>query len=323
VENSSGAATRPATLRHVKPAHSPAPKPGLHPRNRHRHGYDFPALLRCSPVLAEFLRASPAGTPTIDFADPAAVLALNRALLHHDYGVAHWEIPPDYLCPPVPGRADYVHHLADLLGAGGPVPRGSATAVLDIGVGANCVYPIVGVAEYGWRFVGTEVDPAAVAAAQRNVARNPRFSGQVDIRRQYDRTAIFRGVITPAETFAASMCNPPFHVSAVAAAAGSQRKRRNLGRGKAVARELNFGGRSHELWCAGGEVAFVRRMIAESAERPGLCGWFTTLVAKRENLPPIQHALRAARVAEVRTLAVAHGQKQSRIVAWRFKLLQG
>lgn len=302
----------------MNPKRPPAPKPGLHARNRHRGGYDFAALLRRSPALRPFLRTSPAGTPTIDFADPAAVLALNRALLQHDYGMAQWEIPAGSLCPPVPGRADYVHHLADLLAAGGAIPRGRSTAILDIGVGANCIYPIVGVAEYGWRFVGTDVDPAAVAAARQNVARNPTLAGQVDIRRQRDRAAIFRGVVSPGESFAAAMCNPPFHGSAAEARAGSRRKVRNLGQRNPASPVLNFGGRDHELWCAGGEAGFVRRMVAESAARPGLCGWFTTLVAKRENLPVIQHALRAARAAEVRTIVMAQGQKQSRIVAWRF-----
>ena len=41
--------------------------------------------------------------------------ALNKALLAHFYAVKHWDIPDGFLCPPVPGRADYVHHLADLL----------------------------------------------------------------------------------------------------------------------------------------------------------------------------------------------------------------
>jgi 23S rRNA (adenine1618-N6)-methyltransferase len=40
--------------------------------------------------------------------------------------------------------------------------------VLDIGVGANCVYPLIGHAEYGWRFLGVDIDEAALANAQAN-----------------------------------------------------------------------------------------------------------------------------------------------------------
>jgi 23S rRNA (adenine1618-N6)-methyltransferase len=108
-------------------------KPGLHPRNRHRSRYDMNALCQSCPALRDFIISSPAGEPTVNFADPQAVKTLNKALLAHFYGVAHWDIPDGYLCPPVPGRADYVHHLADLLAEdrGGVVP--AQATILDIG----------------------------------------------------------------------------------------------------------------------------------------------------------------------------------------------
>jgi 23S rRNA (adenine1618-N6)-methyltransferase len=295
-------------------------KSGLHPRNRHAAGYDFMALTRSWPPLARFVRPSPVGTATVDFADPAAVLALNQALLQHDYGVAQWDLPAGYLCPPIPGRADYVHHLADLLGEGngGVPPRGAATVVLDLGVGANAVYPIIGVREYAWSFVGTEIDPVAIAWARRLVAQNSTLAGRIEIREQRVKAQIFAGVVAPGERFAASMCNPPFHRSAAEAAAGTQRKRRNLGGGTRTPLVRNFGGRSHELWCPGGEAGFVSRMIAESAQLPERCGWFTTLVSSRDSLPAIERALHAVRPERVRNIPMAQGQKTSRIVAWSF-----
>ena len=299
-------------------------KAGLHARNRHRAGYDFARLVAALPALAAFVGPNAYGNVSIDFADPAAVKALNRALLAADYGVAAWDIPAGYLCPPIPGRADYVHQLADLLaeGNGGVIPRGPSVALLDVGVGANCIYPIIGVHDYGWRFVGTEIDAVALRAAQQIVTDNVALTELVECRRQTKAHGIFGAVIAPTEKFAASMCNPPFHASAAEAAAGTRRKVRNLG-GAATAVAaggpvLNFGGRNTELWCDGGEVAFIRRMVAESALRPGMCGWFTTLVSKRAHLPLIGRALAGARAGEVRVLPMAQGQKQSRIVAWRF-----
>lgn len=266
------------------------------------------------------MRLNPAGGSTIDFADPAAVKALNRALLCHDYGIAEWDLPAGYLCPPIPGRADYIHHLADLLAEDqrGAIPRGPQTAILDIGVGANCIYPMLGVREYDWRFVGTEIDADALVWAKRLIAANPILTRRVECRRQRSAADIFRQVCKPEERFAASICNPPFHASAADAAAGTARKLRNLTGQKPRDPVRNFGGRSNELWCEGGETAFIRRMIAQSAESPQLCRWFTTLVAKRENLPAIERALAAVHPAEVRTIALAHGQKKSRILAWRF-----
>lgn len=292
----------------------------MHPRNPHRTRYDFPGLIRCCPDLVRFVRRNPAGDDTIDFADPAAVTTLNQALLKSHYGVTHWSLPPGYLCPPIPGRADYIHQLADLLAGPAAIPLGPSVVVLDIGVGANCVYPIIGVHEYGWRFVGSEVDPVAAQWTERLIATNPALAGRVECRWQRSATAVFRGIVKPGETFAASLCNPPFHASPAEAAAGTRRKLRNLSGGRKVNPVLNFGGQPSELWCEGGESGFVCRMIAESAARPELCRWFTSLVSKRDSLPPILRALKTARAAEVRTIELAQGQKQSRIVAWRFRI---
>ncbi len=292
----------------------------LHPRNPHRAPYDFPRLIASCPDLKRFLVPHPLGGDTIDFADPVGVKTLNRALLSHHYGVAHWDIPRGYLCPPIPSRADYLHYAADLLaeGVSSNLPRGSAVRVLDIGTGANCVYPLIGVHDYGWRFVGTDIDPVAVNAANQLVAANSTLTGKIEIRLQPAKEAIFKNVVRSGETFALSISNPPFHASSAEAAAGTMRKLKNLGGGKPVNAVLNFGGQSNELWCHGGEEAFIRRMITESAAQPNLCTWFTTLVSKRGSLPAIYRALEKARAIDVRTLTLFAGQKQSRVVAWTF-----
>lgn len=303
-------------MRSEPKSNSPVTKSGFHPRNRHGGHYDFSALVRRCPELATFIRPNPSGNDTVDFADPAAVLMLNRVLLKCDYGMTHWDVPPGYLCPPIPGRADYLHHVADLLGA---TARAPGVRLLDIGVGANCIYPIIGVQEFGWSFVGADVDPVAINWARQLVGANRHLAGKVECRLQKSPTAIFRGVLQPAEKFAASICNPPFHASAAEAAAGTRRKVKNLHGKNSAQPALNFGGKNHELWCHGGELGFIRRMIVESAQYPDACGWFTTLVSKRENLPAIYHTLTAARTAEVRTVEMAQGQKKSRMVAWRFE----
>ncbi|MDB5233367.1 MAG: rRNA methyltransferase, partial [Hymenobacter sp.] len=282
--------------------------------------YDFPQLVQASPELRAFMQVNKFGDESIDFANPAAVKTLNRALLKQFYGMAHWDIPEGYLCPPIPGRADYLHNLADLLASGNNevVPRGAAVSVLDVGVGANCIYPIIGHQEYGWRFVGSDVDPVALRSAQQIVAANPALTGAIECRLQTSKTAIFDGIIRPGEVFDLVMCNPPFHASAAEAAAASQRKASNLGTQRNARPVLNFGGQNAELWCPGGEVAFVRRMVQESMERPQSCHWFTALVSKKESLIGVKRALHNAQPTEVRILPMAQGQKKSRLVAWTF-----
>lgn len=317
------------TNRHPKPpARSSAKAPaaratGLHPRNRHQGRYDFDALLALAPALARHLIRTPAGERSIDFAQPDAVRTLNAALLQLHYGVRDWQLPAGYLCPPVPGRADYLHGLADLLASdrGGAIPRGTAVRVLDVGTGANLVYPLIGHAEYGWQFVGCDIDAEALTVAARTLAHNPRFAGAISLRLQPQRNDLFKGVIQPGEGFAASLCNPPFHASAAEAASGSARKWRNLGKpgGPRGAPRLNFGGQANELWCRGGEAGFLQRMVAESASLPDSVGWFTSLVAKAEHLPALRQQLARLGAREVREQRMAQGTKQSRFLAWSFR----
>ncbi|BEH71912.1 23S rRNA (adenine(1618)-N(6))-methyltransferase RlmF [Edwardsiella tarda] len=295
-------------------------KARLHPRNRHQGRYDMAALCQASPALRPFLRTTPRGETSIDFADPLAVRALNQALLAQVYGIAHWDIPAQFLCPPIPGRADYLHYLADLLAsqcADGQIPRGAQTCVLDIGTGANCIYPLLGQAEYGWRFTASDISPQALAAAAAIIQANPGMAARIRLRRQRQPQALFHGIIKPGERYAATMCNPPFHRDAAEAAAGSQRKRTNLGLATTAA-DLNFGGQADELWCPGGEQGFILRMIAESREFAEQVGWFTSLVSRRETLPALRKALRAVQAREVREVTMAQGQKVSRFIAWRF-----
>ena len=192
-----------------------------------------------------------------------------------------------------------------------------AVRVLDVGVGASAIYPLVGHREYGWSFVGTDIDGAALASAARIIAANPGLDAAIALRRQPRREALFAGVVGPGERFDLTLCNPPFHGSLREAREAAQAKWRKLGRGSAGSTR-NFGGQGAELWCDGGEVGFVRRMIAESAAIPGQVRWFTTLLSHSAGLPAVQRALRQAGAVEVRTVPMAQGQKQSRFVAWTF-----
>lgn len=294
------------------------PKNSLHPRNPHRERYDFNALVKISPELAAFVSLNAYGGESIDFSDAAAVKALNRALLMSCYGISGWDIPERYLCPPIPGRADYLHYLADLLaeGNGGIVPHGEQVHVLDIGTGANCIYPLIGHSVYGWRFVASDIDAVALENAQRILDVNPGFGSAIELRLQTSPQAIFKGVVQKDEAFDLTLCNPPFHASLAEANAGTQRKWKNLGKDLSVKAALNFGGQGAELWCRGGEEAFVRRMVEESVAVNSR--WFTTLISKSASLPLVYRALKKAGVKEYRTIEMAQGQKRSRLVAWRF-----
>lgn len=295
-------------------------KTTLHPRNPHRFRYDFEQLISVCPELKEYVIINEHKAQTIDFANPDAVKTLNKALLISNYDIQNWDIPANYLCPPIPGRADYIHYIADLLADSnnGTIPGGETVVGLDIGIGANCIYPIIGNSAYGWSFVGTDIDEKALQNCKTIIGKNPKLIDAISLQSQIESRFIFKNIILPEDRFAFTICNPPFHSSAEEAAKSALRKVNTLTDTKHTKPVLNFGGQNAELWCNGGEIGFITQMIYESAKYPMQCFWFTTLVSKKDNLKPIYKILNKVGAVEIKTIDMAQGQKISRIVAWTF-----
>jgi len=303
---------------------------GLHHNNRHKGRYDLQALIRAVPELEKHLVITPRGEQSINFSDPVAVKLLNKALLAEEYKVSNWDIPEGYLCPPIPGRADYIHRLSDLLVKDTPVLKNAGIKALDIGVGANCIYPIIGVTEYGWHYTASDIDPVSVKSAQVIAENNAVLQGNIHCRLQSEARHFFHGIILPDEYYHVTTCNPPFHKSLQEATKGTERKINNLnanrqkrgqnkdsgkGKGKTV---LNFAGQKAELWCSGGEEAFIKNMARESGQYKGQVLWFSTLVSKKENVRFLRKALEKAAVTEIKIVEMQQGQKKSRFVCWSF-----
>lgn len=305
-------------MAHHKKAH-PKIKSQLHPRNKHRERYNFNELLKCCPELASFVVRNKYNDESINFFDPEAVKALNRALLKFHYSIDYWDIPKNYLCPPIPGRADYIHYMADLINSHSKTNRAKQIKCLDIGVGANCIYPILGFKEYGWAFVGSDINKNSVEWATKIVRSNAGLEDNIRLRLQANASQIFKGIIHPGEKFDVSICNPPFHGSAKEAQASALRKVTNLKGAKTSRPTLNFGGKQNELWCEGGERLFVQKMIVESRAFATACIWFSTLVSKETNLPLIYSNLKKVKALHVKTINMGQGNKKSRIVAWSFQ----
>lgn len=285
----------------------------FHPRNKHKGKYDFPELIKELPALKKHVLPNKFGNASIDFSNQESVKALNRALLKIYYGIESWDIPKDYLIPPVPGRGDYIHHLADLLGQ----PSGSETRVLDIGTGASLIYPIIGNREYGWQFIAADIDSNSIDSAQKIIDQNKKLKG-IELRLQKNPRDIFLGVLKSDEFVDACICNPPFHASQEDAEKESLRKVRKLNKGKKLTKaQLNFGGVSNELITEGGEKQFIFNMIKQSKRFANNVGWFTTLVSKYSIVPAIKSSI-IANKAKFRLIEMEQGNKKTRIICWKF-----
>ena len=297
----------------------PKVKSQLHPRNQHRARYNFEELIGSSHELKPYVAPNKYGDDSIDFFNPDAVLALNKALLKHHYSLEYWNIPKLYLCPPIPGRADYIHYIADLLKENhSEIPKGNHIKGLDIGIGANCIYPIIGNYEYGWSFIGSDTNETAITSAKQIVDQNSSLKFHVDIRQQEQSNVFFKSIIKPNEKLDFTICNPPFHASKVEAQKASLRKLKNL-KGKTKGKPtLNFGGQHNELWTKGGEARFVKDMIYESRHFSKQCLWFTSLISKETTLKPTYKILQKVKAKDVKTIQMGQGQKMSRFIAWTF-----
>jgi 23S rRNA (adenine1618-N6)-methyltransferase len=295
-------------------------KAALHPRNKYQGHYDFPTLCKACPDLTQYVTVNEYKTQTIDFSNPQAVKWLNRALLKTQYDIVYWNIPTNYLCPPIPGRADYLHYMADLLAEqnNGIVPTGKEVSVLDIGVGANCIFPMLGISEYGWSFVGSDIDKEAIKSAAKIVEMNPQMADLVQLRLQKSATTIFNGILQPTDRFDFCVCNPPFHRSEEEAKNANQRKVSNLKQDKGAKPQLNFGGSSAELYCKGGELGFIQNMITESIIFKDQFKYFSSLVSKSDHVKPILNSLKYYEVPFVKTIEMTHGNKKSRVIVWGF-----
>ncbi|XP_062217999.1 uncharacterized protein LOC133918248 [Phragmites australis] len=309
--------------------------PSIHPRNRYAYAApDFAALAELYPSFRPFVSVSERGRASIDFADFAATRELTRVLLLHDHGV-NWWIPDGQLCPTVPNRSNYIHWIEDLLSSDLIPPISSSSGRVrgvDIGTGANCIYPLLGASLLGWSFVGSDVTDVALEWAKKNVESNPHLAELIEIRNanavsfasESDTIAseaarentlepvddlakskphILVGVVNEGESFDFCMCNPPFFDSIEEAGLNPR---------------TSCGGTTEEMVCPGGELAFITRIIEDSVSLKNSFRWFTSMVGRKANLKLLISKVREAGASVVKTTEFVQGQTARWGLAWSF-----
>ncbi len=286
----------------------------LHPRNRHRYGYDFEHLIQKYPTLKNYVAKNKYGKMSLNFFNPDAVKALNKILLLEYYNLTYWNIPDGYLCPAIPGRAEYIHRVAELIDPN----KSTAVICLDIGTGANLVYPIIATHEYSWRFIATDIDQTALQHAKQIIEKNERLQGKISLRHQTEPQYIFANVIMPSDKIDLVICNPPFYESATQANQATRRKVNNLTGKRHMHPVKNFQGKTNELFCEGGEKQFVNRIVSESRMYQGQIQWFSTLISKTSILNSVKSHLAKQFPQDVKIIDISLGNKKSRVLAWKY-----
>lgn len=338
----------------------------MHERNPYKtRRPNFAALARVDADFAQHVRFTSEGEAYLDWGCPAAMVALTRTLLWHDFQI-RWGLPEGRLCPTVPSRINYLLWLDDLLTssmllspnkpaavlppssldllpsmeAAGPSTllaapsssfylnaRAGCRRVIDIGTGASCIYPLLGVALLGWSFLGTEHNETSIEAARRNVELND-WCGHIEVRTvtpgvatqathdfckgipALDEVPVLLGVLRPGETFDACMCNPPFYDlheqphGRWATASGSQ--------------DARCAAAGAELHCEGGEVGFVQRIVRDSLRLRDAVTWYSSLLGRKTSLAPLLRELHLHSVPRIKICELAQGQTSRWVLAWSF-----
>ncbi|KAJ3165698.1 hypothetical protein HDU88_003891 [Geranomyces variabilis] len=284
----------------------------MHERNPFNDRPNFAELARQYEHLAPYLRPNWQGAPSIDFKDAQALRELTYALLWTGFGL-RLEIPLDMLCPPVPNRLDYVLTIEDLLAESG-IKSDAPVHGIDIGAGASCIYPLLACKRNEkWRMLGLDIEPRAIAYATANVAQN-QLNSKITVCKNETDVILNKDLLDGfhKKRYDFTMCNPPFYESA------EQIARSRAGK-DAPPRAVCSGTRA-EMVTEGGELGFIRRILAESA-RPEMrrrVRWFTSLVGRKEDLASLEDALRAVGGARWEIKSLRQGATVRWVIAWTF-----
>jgi 23S rRNA (adenine1618-N6)-methyltransferase len=107
--------------------------------------------------------------------------------------------------------------------------------------------------------LGTDINQGSLENAQKILNENPGLGNEIQLKHQANPDFVFKNIINSEDSFTFSMCNPPFHDSEESALKGNLRKTKNINKSKVQKPQLNFGGQQSELWCEGGEIAFIQK----------------------------------------------------------------
>ena len=275
----------------------------MHPNSIFQDGYDFLALAEEESALKPLLFKNDFDKWTIDFSIKKNVRLFNQALMKKHFGIENWHIPDENLCPTLPGRADYLYYLKDIIGDG-------KRRILDIGTGASIVYPIVGNRLFSWSFVGSEISTKSISNAKNILEGNNISQQEIEIRQQTVKRNFFKNIVLENDHFDACICNPPFFESEEQARSWNWKKWKSE-KSKSV-------GTLSELVVKGGEKKFISDMIKESMHYKKQFRLFTTLVSKQSSIPFIEKACKSAQVTSLEFVEMKTGRKVSRIAVWRF-----
>ena len=262
------------------------------------------------PSFSKYVITNKYNYTTIDWKNPDAVRELTQCLLKKDFGLKSYNLPSNFLIPTIPSRLNYILFLKKLFNAFSIGNYCNSPFIVDIGTGANVIYPIIGNRMFNWNFVCSEINDDSIKIANEILKEN-----QIDkivILKQYNKSKVFEGILDDTKNikkrnrkYIFTMCNPPYFDSE------KEEKKDN----KHTDNEYNF----EEVYCKGGETRFILEMIKESEIYKNKVFIFTTLVGKKINFIHLKDILKNnEKIKLLKCETFLQGKNARWVLAWSY-----
>jgi len=209
---------------------------------------------------------------TFDWSNNNLSLLMTKCILNYYFDIKYYSIPNNFLIPPVPSRLNYLNTINTLLTSYNALNNNNKqnnVIGIDIGTGANLIYPLLGYSLYKWIFICSEINNDAYENAK-TIITNNKLEENIKLIKQKYKNLIFVGIINKEEKYFFTMCNPPYYDYE------EEIKKEDKNRDC----QYNF----DEIYYKNGEIGFFDEYFEESICYKKNVFLFTILIGKKTNV---------------------------------------
>ena len=240
---------------------------------------DFLTLIKEFPELKKYILKQNEDNEAefqFDWSNNELSLLMDKSILNYYFNIKYYDIPKGFLIPPIPSRINYINLINSIITKLINDIDIKNIIGIDIGTGANIIYPILGYSIYKWKFICTEINKEAYNNAKLILQKN-NLENNINIIKQNNKDNIFISILNRENKYIFSMCNPPYY-NYENEIKLEDKKRDN---------EYNF----DEIYYKNGEYGFFQRYFEESICYKNNVFLYTILIGKKINAENIYDKL--------------------------------
>jgi 23S rRNA (adenine1618-N6)-methyltransferase len=240
---------------------------------------DFLTLIKEFPELKKYILKQNEDNEDefqFDWSNNELSLLMDKSILNYYFNIKYYDIPNGFLIPPIPSRINYINLINSIITKLIKDIDIKNIIGIDIGTGANIIYPILGYSIYKWKFICTEINKEAYNNAKLILQKN-NLENNINIIKQNNKDNIFISILNRENKYIFSMCNPPYY-NYENEIKLEDKKRDN---------EYNF----DEIYYKNGEYGFFQRYFEESICYKNNVFLYTILIGKKINAENIYDKL--------------------------------